>query len=459
MTREPGPLGPATVTVAIATMLFIAKLIIAWASGSIGLLSTAIDSGLDMAMSMLVLVGVFLARRPADPDHPYGHGKFESVTGVVEAGVLAAAGVLVAFFGVRRIQNPEPVVLDMWMIVILVITIFVGIERGVRLAQHGETYRSPALSVDSWHYWSDAVTTTVALIGAWFAAGGVLWADGASAIVVGAFLAVGSVHVGWRATADLVDRVPPDLTERVEGAIRSVRDVEGMPQVRVRPAGPDVFVDATVEVPRSLDLERAHRVMDEVEAAVREEVEDADVTVHAEPVAGRESVATTLEVIASRHPAILGVHEVFVDRLGEGGEDVVVDCHVEVDEALTLMEAHEVADSFEAQIKEEVASVVGVRTHIEPVPLHPREGMDVTEEHVELVGVIEAGLEEGPFEGVSQVSLKRVGGALEAVVTVRMPSERSLKDAHEAAERAERSLLEEIEELRRVVIHVEPSSA
>lgn len=456
MTPEPGPAGPATVTVAIATVLFVAKLVIAYSSGSIGLLSTAIDSGLDMMMSLLVLVGVFLARRPADPGHPYGHGKFESVTGVVEAGLLAAAGVLVAFFGVRRIQNPEPVTLDVWMVAVLVVTIFVGVERGVRLAKHGEEHRSPALAVDAWHYASDAVTTSVALLGAWLASGGALWADGASAVVVGAFLALGSVHVGWKATADLVDRVPPDLTARVEGAILSVRDVEATPQVRVRPAGPDVFVDATVEVPRALDLERAHRVMDEVEAAVRREVEDADVTVHAEPVAGRESVATTLEVIASRHPAILGVHEVFVDHLGEEGEDVVVDCHVEVDEALTLMEAHAVADSFESQVKEEVPAVVGVRTHIEPVPLHPREGMEVTGDHEGLVAAVRAHLQEGPFGDVGEVSLKRVGGSLEAIVTVRMPSNRSLKDAHEAAERAERSLLEGLEELRRVVIHVEP---
>ncbi len=456
MMDDPGPLRPATVTVTIATVLFGAKLVIAWTSGSIGLLSTAIDSGLDMAMSVLVLVGIFLARRPADRDHPYGHGKFESVTGLVEAGVLAAAGVLVAFFGIQRIQDPRPITLDAWMIVVLLATILVGIERGVSLTRHGDEHRSPALSVDAWHYASDAVTGSVALAGAWLAARGWMWADGASAVVVGVFLALGSVHVGWRATADLVDRVPPGLTGRVQTAIEGVGEVEGTPQVRVREAGPDVFVDATVEVPRSLDLQKAHDVMDEVEAAVRGEIEDADVVVHAEPVAGRESVATTLEVLASRSPAILGVHEVFVDRLGD---EVVVDCHVEVDEAFTLREAHEEAQAFEELVKREIEAVSGVRTHIEPVPLHPREGEDVTEDHPGLVSRIEQALGQDPFDATGPVVLKRVGGSLEAIVTVRMASELSLRAAHEAADRVERELLEQEGALARVVVHVEPSPA
>ncbi len=448
-----GALKTALVTVAIATVLFGAKLAAAWASGSIGLLSTAIDSGLDMLMSLVVLTGVFLARRPADPEHPYGHGKFESVAGLIEAGVLAGVGLIVAFYGVQRVQDPQPVALDLWVVAVMLASILVGAERGISLARSGEEHRSPALSVDAWHYTSDVVTASLALGGAYLTTQGLAWADGASAIAVGVFLAAGSIHVGRTATADLVDRVPPSLLGRVETAIGDVEGVQGAPQVRVRGSGTDVFVDATVEVARSMGIEHAHEVMDEVEAAVEREVGDADVTVHAEPVAGRESVATTLEVIASRHPEILGVHEIYVDRLA--GE-LVVDCHVEVDEALSLETAHACAQSFEQEVKATIPRVSGVRTHIEPIPRHPREGREVTEDHAGIVERVQHALETGPFLSHGPVVLKEAGGNLEAVVTARMDPELSLHKAHEAAEQLELDLLSRIPSLDRVVVHVEP---
>lgn len=449
---DSSPLRPAAVTVAIATVLFAAKLAVALASDSVGLLSTAIDSGLDVAMSLVVLAGVFLARRPADRDHPYGHGKFENVSGLVEAGVLAAVGVLLAYAGIQRIQNPRPVVLDGWMVAVLVATMAVGAERGFSLSREGDKHSSPALSVDAWHYASDVLTAGLGLLGAWLATEGYAWADGAGALAVGLFLAGGSIHVGRQAAADLVDRVPPTLIEHLEGTIQRVEDVEAVTQVRVRSAGPDRFVDATVDVPRAMGLERAHEVMDEVEAAVREEVGDADVTVHAEPVAARETAVTTLKVLAARDPAILGIHEILIDRIGD---ELYVDCHVEVDQDCSLAEGHEIAQRFEAHAKEQVDAVEGMRTHIEPAPWDPREGEDVTDEHAELVATIETEIEEGPFTSWGSIQVKRAHGNLEAVVTACMPGEVGLEEAHRAAHDLELELLGELG-LDRVVVHIEP---
>lgn len=456
MTDAPGPLRDAAGTVAIASVLFGGKIAAAWASGSVGLLSTAVDSGLDVLMSLVVVGGIFLARQPADRDHPYGHGKFESVTGLLEAGILAGVGVILAFYGVLRIQNPEPITLDLWVVAVLVATMLVGAERGWRLSRAGETHRSPALSVDAWHYTSDVVTAGLALVGAYLTTLGYPWADGASAVVVGGVLFFGSIHVGRRATADLVDQVPPRLTTRVEETIEAVENVEAARQVRVREAGPDIFVDATVEVPRAMGIERAHEVMDEVERAVEAELGEADITVHAEPVAARESVATTLEVIASREPAVLGIHEIFVDRLGD---ELVVDCHVEVDEDLSLEEAHGIAQAFEARAKEQIPDVTGVRTHIEPIPRDPREGEEVTDSHADVVDRIERAAGQAPFEGGGEVVLKRAGGRLEAIVTVYGAPDLSLHTAHEAADKLELDILGSIEGLDRVVVHVEPEDA
>jgi cation diffusion facilitator family transporter len=450
------PSRTALVTVAIALTLFGAKLAAAWFSGSIGLLSTAIDSGLDLGMSLVVLLGIRLAQVPADPEHPYGHGKFESVAGLVEAGVLAAVGILVAAIGVFRVLDPEPVALDAWMVAVLVVSALVGAERGYTLWTRGREHGSAALSVDAWHYATDVVTSLLGLAGAWLASRGLPWADGGAAILVGGLLAAGSVHVGWRAAGDLVDRVPPTLTERVTATVRSVDGVEAVGQVRVRGAGPDTFVDATVEIPRSVGLERAHDVMDAVELAVDEELGGADVTVHAEPVAARETALTELKVLAAREADIVGIHEILVDEIG--GE-LYVDCHVEVDQDVSLAEAHAIAQRFETRAKREITPVAGLRTHIEPAPRDPREGEDVTEEHPALVEAIRTAIEEGPFTGSGSIALKRAHRNLEAVITARLAGETSLEQAHRAAHELEHHVLGEIGGLDRVVVHVEPEKA
>jgi cation diffusion facilitator family transporter len=452
MTGE-GPLRPALVTVAVATVLFVAKLVVALASDSVGLLSTAIDSALDLGMSLVVLGGVVLARRPADRDHPYGHGKFESVTGLLEAGVLAAIGVLVVYVGIQRIQDPRVVTLDGWMVAVLVASMLVGAERGLSLRKQGREHDSPALSVDAWHYASDVATAGLGLVGAWAASAGYAWADGASAVLVGGFLVAGSLHVGREATADLVDRVPPSLVSRVEDAVEGVEDVEEATQVRVRGSGPNVFVDATVQVPRAMGIERAHDVMDEVELAVQAEIGQADVTVHAEPIAARETAIAELKVMAARDPEVLGIHEILVDRIEEA---LYVDCHVEVDQALSLSEGHAIAQRFEERVKRQVDGVAGIRTHIEPAPRDARRGEDVTDEHADVVDEVRAAIEDGPFEGAGSIALKRAHGNLEAVLTALLAGDVGLEPAHDAAHDLEHELLSRVPELDRVVVHLEP---
>lgn len=440
-------------TVVLALGLFLAKMAAAVASDSIGVVSTAVDSGLDLLIALTVYAGVRLARLPADKEHPYGHGKFENVAGLAEAGILAATGVIVGFFAVQRILDPPPVRADAWVLGVMIVAILVDAERIWTLRKATREHRSPALEADTWHFTSDLITTTVVLIGLYVGTRGYPRADGIAALIVALFIVGGSVYVAWRAVGGLVDRIEPQVIEQVQRAIDEVDEVEATSQVRVRGAGPDLFVDATVEIPRALGMEKAHRVMDEVEAAVRKEVGEADITVHAEPVAAREDAATKLKVLAAREPGILGIHEIFVDDL-DGG--LVVDCHVEVDDDLSLDEAHDIAQAFEARVKQTVPEVVGMRTHIEPMPRHPRSGQDVTDEQDELVERIEASITSEPFQGAGPIVIKRVGDRFEAIVTALAPGDLSLERAHEAAESLERVLHAKLPELDRVVVHVEP---
>ncbi len=440
-------------TVALALILFLGKMAAAVASDSIGVVSTAVDSGLDLLIALTVYAGVRLARLPADEEHPYGHGKFENVAGLAEAGILAATGVIVAFFAVVRILDPPPIRADTWVIGVMVVAMLVDAERAWTLRKATREHRSPALEADTWHFTSDLITTAVVLVGLYLGTHGYPRADGVAALIVALFIVGGSVYVAWRSVGGLVDRIEPQVLDQVRRAIDRVEDVEATSQVRVRGAGPDLFVDATVEIPRALGMEKAHRVMDEVEEAVRHEVGAADITVHAEPVEAREDAATKLKVLAAREHGILGIHEIFVDDL-DGG--LVVDCHVEVDDDLTLDEAHDIAQAFEARVKRTLPEVVGMRTHIEPMPRHPRTGEDVTGQHDELVERIEASIAADPFQAAGPIVIKRVGDRFEAIVTAIAPGELPLERAHEAAEALERVLHAKLPELDRVVVHVEP---
>lgn len=289
--------GVALTSVAAAVLLTSMKIVVGFLTGSIGILSEAAHSGLDLVAAVMTLWAVKASARPADSDHPYGHGKIENFSALFETGLLLATCAWIGFEAIRRlVEGGGHVEVTPWAFGVMAVSIVVDVSRSRALARVAKATRSQALEADALHFSTDVWSSSVVIVGLFFVwlapRVGLPWlaqADAVAALGVAAIAVVVSLRLGKKSVDDLLDAAPAGLLERVAHAA-SVPDVRGVSQVRVRQSGPQTFADVTLQVDRGISVERAHAIADRAEAAIRQAVPGVDVVVHAEP--GEEAPAS-----------------------------------------------------------------------------------------------------------------------------------------------------------------------
>jgi cation diffusion facilitator family transporter len=272
--------------VSFGVVILALKLAAYLVTGSVALLSDALESLVNVVAAALALVASRAASRPADLKHPFGHSKFEYLSAVLEALLIIVAAALIAWQAVARFQAPQPVTgFGLAAVLALVAS---GLNGGLAamLMRAGRTKRSPALTAEGVHLWTDVATTFGVLLGLLLARlTGWQLLDPLVALLV----ALNIVRVGWRLLRDsvggLVDEgLPEHEIAQIEGAIRShmIGALE-VHDLRTRRAGRSTFVTLHLIVPGAMSVEQAHTISDRLEAAVAGTIPGSKVTIHIEP--------------------------------------------------------------------------------------------------------------------------------------------------------------------------------
>ncbi|MFH1810092.1 MAG: cation diffusion facilitator family transporter [Pseudomonadota bacterium] len=451
----------ALTSVLAAILLTATKLVVGFSTGSLGILSEAAHSGLDLVAAVVTLFAVRAASRPADRDHPYGHGKIENLSALFETLLLLVTCVWIVYEGVHRLfVAPVAVEATWWAFAVVGLSIVVDYGRSRALMRVARKYNSQALEADALHFSTDIWSSSVVLVGLIAvrvsAATGLTWlaqADAVAALGVAAIVVGISFRLGKKSVDDLIDAVPPELTQVVTEAVQ-VEGVREVRQVRLRRAGPEVFADVTLSMDRGLNLERAHAIADQAETAVRTVLPGADVVVHVDPVAAaNENLLDTVRALAGRWD--LGVHGVHVLE-----EDAArtLELHLEAHDDWSLAEAHRRASAFEAAAREALPGVDHVLSHVEPVgACSVVQHASVAEsERVELaLADIAATLDTTCRP--HKVTVRRTGEVFSVALHCEVAPDVSLADAHALTHQIERRLRQAVEHVGRVIIHVEPS--
>jgi cation diffusion facilitator family transporter len=346
------------------------KVVLAVVTGSLGILSEALHSILDLIAAVITYLSVRVADKPADADHLYGHGKVESFSAFVETGLLVLTALYIIWEAFQRLLfRTAHIRPSVTAILILVLGMGIDLVRSRALGRVAKKYPSEALEADALHFSTDVWSTFVVILGitaAWFGVKfGIPWLsmlDPLAALGVAAVIIWIGSRLGRRTIDVLLDVAPHGLRERIASAVENTEGVMGAERVRVRRAGQRYFVDVTISLPRTASLEEAHAASDAVERNV-ERVIPADVVVHVEPRARTdEPLFDTIRAIAQRRG--LAVHELSAS-LFEG--NLFVELHLEVDEKSTLREAHLCATELEDDIRRAVGPETRVNIHIEPL--------------------------------------------------------------------------------------------
>ncbi|EKE73050.1 cation diffusion facilitator family transporter [Gallaecimonas xiamenensis] len=269
----------------VATLLIISKLL-AWVlTGSASMLASLTDSLMDVSASLINLFAVRYAMQPADNEHRFGHGKAESLAGIAQAGFIAGSALLLIFNAADRLINPKVLTqTDVGIavtILALVLTLALISYQGYVVKKTG----SQAVKADALHYRSDVLLNLGVLLALVAGAFGLIWADGALALVIGVYILVSAANIALEAGNTLLDRELPE--EEKADIMRIVREhplVHGAHEVRTRQAGPTKFIQMHLELPDDMSLKAAHEVADQVEKALEAAYPGADVIIHQDPL-------------------------------------------------------------------------------------------------------------------------------------------------------------------------------
>src|SRR3954463_15557735 len=364
----------ALTSIAASGGLTIAKAVVGLLSGSLALLSEAAHSALDFAATVMTWYAVRISGKPADDEHHYGHGKVESVTALIETGLLFVLSGFVIWEALKRLLFSEghAVEATIWAFAVIIVSIVVDFFRARLLYRVASETASEALEADALHFGSDMWSSIAGLVGLRGGAPGYPWARAAAALVVAVFICIAGWRLGRRTIDTLTDTAPAGVADRITAAVTRIPSVVEIERLRVRQVGEVLFVDLVVAVSRTLPLDRVAVLKDRIVEAVRAENPAAEVTVTTEPRALDDETVLERVMVIARNRA-LAVHHVTVHAIA-GKLSVSLD--LEVDGNLSLARAHEIADGLEQALREELGPDVEVETHIEPLQTRGLEGRD-----------------------------------------------------------------------------------
>src|SRR5271154_5298171 len=454
----------ALLSVGSAVLLVSLKTFLVLRTGSLGVLSEALHSGLDLIAAIITFLSVRLSDQPADERHPYGHGKFENFSAFVETGLLLITALFIIYEGFDRLffhnVHIQP---SVTAILVLLAALAIDLTRARALSNVAKKYVSDALEADALHFSTDVWSTLVVIAGIGLVWAGEMWnlpwlvyADALAGLVVAAVILWVGSRLGRRTLDALLDAAPEGLQQEIARAVARMDGVLDVDRVRVRRAGNRHFVDATVSVARTASLEQVHALSDAIEKRIGEIV-PADVMVHAEPRAPQgEHLFEAIRAVAQRRG--LAIHD--ITALQQDGQ-LFIELHLEVDENLSLRDAHRQASELEDGIRELRDGPIDVNIHIEPLGRHTAPPDVGGVEMRQLSRSIEGFLNTLPAEydelvNCHDVHVRKVEHRILASCHCTMKGNLPITQIHDVTAALEDRVKERFPQVHRVTIHPEP---
>ena len=363
----------ALLSVLAAVFLTGMKLTVGLLTNSLGILSEAAHSGLDLVAALMTLFAVKISDKPADETHHYGHGKVEGFSAFFEVILLMITCGYIIYEAVERIIGKSAhVEVNIYSFAVMAISIVVDISRSTSLYRVAKKYKSQALEADALHFSSDIWSSAVVILGLiGYKFFGLLLADSIAALVVAVLVIVVSVRLGIRTVNVLLDKAPPGMRENVEEVVAQLPGAERLDSLRIRTSGVKTFVDMRLALTSDLSFSEAHRIASLAEKKVSELIPGADVIVHADPVKNPSPKAVPKDKISNimkEHRGLfVGYHDL---NIVHHHDTYLVNMHLVMAADSHVEEAHEVCDHLEAEIKQIIPGAT-VTIHIEPHQPNP----------------------------------------------------------------------------------------
>ena len=443
-------------SVAASFLLTTMKLVVGIMTGSIGIISEAAHSALDFGAAALTWFAVRVSDKPADKKHHYGHAKIESVSALIETGLLVITSIWIIYNAAQRlISGATDINVAWYAIAIMVISIVVDFSRSRALSKVAKETNSQALEADALHFSSDILSSAVVLVGLIFVSMGVIWADAVAGIAVALLVLWAAFRLGKKTIDVLIDAAPEGLADRIEELTMTVGGVISIDKMRVKPTGPQVFVEMSVSVNRTLSVEKVQAICAQVEQKVREEFPIADITINTRPIAlNSETIAERVHVISLNHN--IHAHNISTN-LADKKKHITFD--VEIDQQLTIKEAHDTVTALEEELRREFDGELDICIHLDPLRNEEHSTSSLPPEEEKILHDIIVGVSESieQIHDVHDIQIRKTE-KMKLFITLHCSfnDDVLLEEVHSLTSQLEGAIYHSLPNSCRVIIHAEP---
>ncbi|TLU82506.1 MAG: cation-efflux pump [Chlorobium sp.] len=432
------------------------KLVVGIMTGSIGIISEAAHSALDFGAAALTLFAVKMSDKPADRKHHYGHAKVESVSALIETGLLVVTSIWIIYTATERLlAGTVEIEVTWYAIAIMVISIVVDFSRSRALKRVAKETNSQALEADALHFSSDILSSAVVLVGLLFVSLGIPWADAVAGIVVALLVGWAAFSLGKKTIDVLIDAAPEGLAERIEEIAMTISGVIAVDKIRVKPTGPQVFIEMAVCVNRTLSVEKVQAISANIEKKVREEYPVGDITINSKPIAlNSETIAERVHVIGLNHN--LHAHNISTSLTGQKKQ---ITFDVEIDQQLTIKQAHDTVNALEEELHREFNGDLDICIHLDPLRNEECFTGTLQAEEEKLVHdtIISASQLFEKIQNVHDIKIRKTENEkLFITLHCSFNDEVLLEEVHSLTSQLEGSIYRSLQNAARVIIHAEP---
>ncbi|HUU49223.1 MAG: cation transporter [Nitrosopumilus sp.] len=362
---------------------FLVELIFGLYSNSLGLITDSIHALLDSFVTLILLLAARLAMKPPDEEHTYGHGKIESLGGLIGGIAIFLIAIFFIYESVHRLQSPPPSIFPgIFAMIGGLYTIGIDVFRIILLKRSIAKMGGTTLKADFYHAFMDLGSTIVAIVGIVLVTYGFYSGDFIAALILGGLLVILSIKLIYKTAQELTDIISPELVKKVRTIISNTEDVIDTGTILMRRSGDIIFADVTISIRGDTSFDKAHEISNRVEKNIKNEILNSEITVHFEPTWKDVPLDAKIYDIAKNVEGVKEVHNVITHKsMGK----MYSNLHVMVDREINLEQAHKISENVEENIQENIPEIKHITIHLEPflaVPENFNLEDEITEEKI-----------------------------------------------------------------------------
>jgi len=343
---------------------FLVELIFGLISNSLALITDSIHALLDSIVTIVLLLAAKMAMKPPDAEHTYGHGKVESLGGLVGGIVIFLIACFFIYESIHRLQSPPPNILPgLFAIIAGLYTIGIDIFRIIILRNSIKKIGGATLKADFYHAFMDLGSTLVAIVGIVLVSYGLYYGDFVASLILGILLAILSIKLIYKTALDLTDIISPELVKNVKNITLTTKGVIDVGPILMRRSGNIIFADVTISLRGDSSFDKAHEISNNVEQNIKNKISNTAITIHFEPNWKDVPLDAKILDLVKNVRGVKGVHNVSTHKT-KG--KIYSNLHVMVNREINLLSAHKISEIIEEKIQKNIPQIEHATIHLEP---------------------------------------------------------------------------------------------